>query len=361
MIFLFFVIFHEIPCKLLLNAVNCCEPLQSLVNCLQSIVHCCKPFVNMSTDSDTLKDESGSFQCPTCKKSIEKQLMMAHIPQCYREWCLSQCGVEPICVCYKCKAQCSHPKKQDHTNPSVNLKKAKKSTPPVISSPASTLRAPLNLSNALIDNDRPQLMSSSLSTGPQKVLSVRHLSGDLCPICDKPARAGYPIFSIGQFRQLHICKKSHLANEQEFKQLEEMVDAIVKKIQEEGDTSATSRAVSSPTRASPADEDLDHCCDGFVNADTEELCQVPCGGILHHNDHYFCKASHLLRYFIVFYGARGKKAGEKIKGTAENTEVEKKSNKRKKKHPPEVEEGEKTQEGEKGPQRKSKRTKKYKK
>lgn len=65
---------------------------------------------NMESPNSLLRrDFVPTFDCFTCKSAVPIVSAYAHIPRCYRAFCMAELETDPLCTCSECKAFRQHP------------------------------------------------------------------------------------------------------------------------------------------------------------------------------------------------------------------------------------------------------------
>lgn len=134
----------------------------------------------------------------------------------------------------------------------------------------------------------------------------------LCKSKKSSSNTGLSVVSIGKYRQITICKKSHLTNPNEEKNIATLIDKELEFIKKNKDDNASN--LYNGSELDEDDSEEDDCC-GFLNLDDQEKC-INKGKLLYFETEakekkYFCKTTHLIRYLVVYYYAHGKKPGKK--------------------------------------------------
>jgi hypothetical protein len=249
------------------------------------------------------------FDCPMCVKKVKTFTMFAHIPQCYRELC-HQANTTPYCTCDDCEGRKTH---NNSTN--VNIKKSPKEE---------------FIPNALT------LVTPQFEP-PQKA-NMSILSANVCIVCEKkasPSSVPIPFINIGKHHQVMICIKRHLTEENLHPKIITTIDAELKYIETYGDGIQSIIDISDDEEyvvkylkiiidiilSTQKDEETNeqHCSGFKALNDTKPMeCQKSTKALLWYEDgghtYYFCKASHLLRHLIEYYGKQGKIAVNTGKG-----------------------------------------------
>jgi hypothetical protein len=231
--------------------------------------------------------ETYRFYCVFCHQDLDRDLLYSHNPKCYHKWCKEKLQIDPICVCDDCKGMKVH----------TVLAKRSNAEPEAEISPTKVAKLAGKLNEA---------------------------KGKVCYECGGKARAsktvGLEDIHLGKFRLYNLCKKEHVTNEEEAQKLAERLDEVLKEIKANGDSPTSSIRTSGEVEM---DHEETESCAGFksdVNSDTANWtieCGAACTKLMWITDRgksqYFCKGSHLVRYFIKYFcahqGGGGKKQG----------------------------------------------------
>lgn len=141
--------------------------------------------------------------------------LYSHIPKCYRDACISD-GFVPFCTCQHCKGERAH---------DGDMK----------SSPSK---------RSLKEEDDDGESSAPLTEKKQKTekdtlfVPTKTLEGKTCVCCGaqkSPSALTIPIIHIGKHRELKICKKQHL-NDEEIKGITKIIEQELEIVVNSGDS-----------------------------------------------------------------------------------------------------------------------------
>lgn len=134
----------------------------------------------------------------------------------------------------------------------------------------------------------------------------------MCNVYRSPQALPFPMIKVGDYRNLALCKKQHLTDEEDIAKAIVLITQVLEEVRNSGDSTVDFLCNGSPK---PKEDDLplDHNCAGYNKLiPEEERCGCACDGLLSidgttgGDDHSFCKASHLMRYMGKYYCGQGK-------------------------------------------------------
>jgi hypothetical protein len=271
------------------------------------------------------------LKCQLCGADTPAMWLLHHVPQCYRQIC-NKLSFVPMCTCNSCKAEHTHPgdtidgfSLRKRTSPDSTdeeeplLCKRVTSAPPP--PPATTVAPPPSLSQQqALEVDPPSLLHAG---------SYNKLSGKICLVCGatrSPSALKIPYLSIGKYRKVMICKKSHLTDDAVVGHICAALEWELTRIKNLGESPLVSVLRSSVEKPEvPADglneatgvvQEIGKKCDSYVDLE-KTRCSADADGILYlkvESLRRFCKPTHALRYLVIHYGAQGKR-GAKAKSS----------------------------------------------
>lgn len=210
--------------------------------------------------------------CPLCSKEVQQIQLLMHVPKCYREICINM-DVLPLCTCNSCEGIRPHPGDE--------LKKQKEEK----------------------------------KTTTKKLLHSQ-LAGKSCLLCKtkrSPSNSHIPLISVGKYKTVLLCKKSHLTDEQDSARIVEFLDDEVTRIRETGDSRSNILQERSEDETEEEHQEENHCS-GYLDLDGER-CNLGTDDSLSveykKKKYFFCKGSHLVRFLLFHICAQGKQTGER--------------------------------------------------
>jgi hypothetical protein len=215
-----------------------------------------------------------------------------------------------------------------------------KKSPPHTAASSTSVSSTIASATTVVNTTATALMSAASAAVAATGLHLHHRTGVSCIVCDakkSPSAVHIPFVYLGRFSEFMICRKSHFTEEEDYKLLTARLTAAWELIKTNGTDEPNTSFIDSQDEESPAFSSA-HKCVGYRQMDGEAICGASCGIELFFDlneptRHYFCKPSHLLRYFMLHFGKQGKNFHEN-RHRADNDVKKKDKKKGKKKSDP---------------------------
>jgi len=241
---------------------------------------------------------NATFSCPMCQEIYSNIQLLFHIPKCYVDTC-KKLNCQPQCFC-------SGSLKRTHSNRSSL-------TPG--SSNNSLLQSLLPPPQTDSSDPNSSLLTPSLqmgSSGP----TIDQLTGKVCVLCGNkrsPSQVPLSIVRVGNHRIIKVCKKAHIRILEERELLQKIIETELEKIknsdhvvnESELDASDDEQKHTHTNHNNENGGTMQKCCGYSQSHPTALPCSelienpilkaVTANGVMR----YFCKASHLIRFFLV--------------------------------------------------------------
>jgi hypothetical protein len=136
----------------------------------------------------------------------------------------------------------------------------------------------------------------------------------VCNEKKSPSAVHIPFIYLGRYSEFMICKKSHLADEEDYASLKAKLNTAWEQIERNGSDEPNSAFRDSQGEGeSPITVPSNTTCCGYHTMDETGVCGDECSIPLFFDldsPKFFCRPIHLLRYFCLHYGKQGKNYAE---------------------------------------------------
>eukprot|EP01112_Ceratiomyxa_fruticulosa_P016124 TRINITY_DN483_c0_g1_i9.p1 TRINITY_DN483_c0_g1~~TRINITY_DN483_c0_g1_i9.p1 ORF type:complete len:335 (-),score=50.60 TRINITY_DN483_c0_g1_i9:50-1054(-) len=236
------------------------------------------------------------IECPFCRDIIDPEVKFFHIPMCYYKDCVEK----GILILYTCE---QHKGLMPHicmTTP-----------PPAPSSPSSSSSSsppskPADL-RARKPEDNPLLKVPPTPT---------QMQGQSCFLCNSKSENAINKMGkllVGSYFSFRICKLGEMTDAYTKIVIKTRFDEWAEQVRESNNSPLDHLGQSSSQNEEDSyiTEKI-HECDGFKTDTVVDVCKVQCDSVFHFiskegHHHYFCCASHFLRYICRHHIHAGKK------------------------------------------------------
>lgn len=263
------------------------------------------------------------IKCQLCGTDTPSLYLLNHVPQCYRNTC-KKLSFVPMCTCNACNAQQTHP---GDTIDGISNHKRPAPVADEEEEPLINKRAVPTSPSVTVPPQPPQpVVQRQQENNPPLYLqggSYNKLSGKICLVCGvprSPSAVKIPFLSIGKYRKVMICKKSHLTDDAVVNHICGALEFELTRIKTHGESPMVSVLRNSQEKQSDSPDGMNEAtgveigktCDSYVDLE-KTRCTADVDGILYlkgDSQRRFCKPTHALRYLVIHYGAQGKRGAK---------------------------------------------------